>query len=48
MLLNIVSYLPDAHVTVKKLANNYAELTSGAAHYKIVGMAPEEFPKLPK
>jgi DNA polymerase-3 subunit beta len=47
-LFDIVSLIPDAHLTVKKLPNNYAELTSGAAHYKIVGMAPEEFPKLPK
>ncbi|MBE2251241.1 MAG: DNA polymerase III subunit beta [Myxococcus sp.] len=47
-LFDIVSFLPEASLTVKKLANNYAEITSGAAHYKIVGMAPEEFPKLPK
>jgi DNA polymerase-3 subunit beta len=47
-LLDIVSNLPDAQVTVKKLQNNYAEINCGAAHYKIVGMAPEEFPKLPK
>lgn len=47
-LFDIVSLIPDAHLTIKKLPNNYAEITSGAAHYKIVGMAPEEFPKLPK
>ncbi len=47
-LFDIVNLIPDANVTIKKLPNNYAELTSGAAHYKIVGMAPEEFPKLPK
>jgi DNA polymerase III subunit beta len=47
-LFDIVSFLPEASVTIKKLPNNYAEITSGAAHYKIVGMAPEEFPKLPK
>lgn len=47
-LFDIVSFLPDAALTLKKLPNNYAEITSGAAHYKIVGMAPEEFPKLPK
>ncbi len=47
-LLDIVSLVPDASLTLKKLPNNYAEITSGAAHYKIVGMAPEEFPKLPK
>jgi len=48
MLLDIVSLVPEAQLTLKKLPNNYAEITSGAAHYKIVGMAPEEFPKLPK
>lgn len=47
-LFDIVSLIPDANLTIKKLPNNYAEITSGAAHYKIVGMAPEEFPKLPK
>jgi DNA polymerase-3 subunit beta len=47
-LFDIVSLIPDANLTLKKLPNNYAEITSGAAHYKIVGMAPEEFPKLPK
>jgi DNA polymerase-3 subunit beta len=47
-LLDIVSFVPDAQVTVKKMPNNFAEITSGAAHYKIVGMAPEEFPKLPR
>lgn len=47
-LFDIVALIPDAALTLKKLPNNYAELTSGAAHYKIVGMAPEEFPKLPK
>jgi DNA polymerase-3 subunit beta len=47
-LLDIVSFVPDAQVSVKKLPNNYAEITSGAAHYKLVGMAAEEYPKLPK
>jgi DNA polymerase III subunit beta len=47
-LLDIVSLVPDAQVTIKKLPNNYAEITSGAANYKIVGMAAEEYPKLPK
>src|SRR5690606_25680833 len=40
--------LPDAQVSLKKLANNYIDITSGAAHFKIVGTAPEEYPKLPK
>jgi DNA polymerase-3 subunit beta len=47
-LYDIVGMLPEAQLTVRKLANNHAEITSGAAHYKIVGMAPEEYPKLPK
>jgi DNA polymerase-3 subunit beta len=47
-LADIVANAPEANLTVKKLPNNYAEITCGAAHYKIVGMAPEEFPRLPK
>ncbi len=47
-LFDIVQNLPEPHVTIRKLPNNYAELSSGAAHFKIVGMAPEEYPKLPK
>jgi len=47
-VFDIVQNLPDAYVTLKKLANNYVEISSGSAHFKIVGMAAEEFPKLPK
>ena len=47
-LFDIVSLVPEAQLTLKKMANNHVELSSGAAHYKIVGMAAEEFPKLPK
>jgi DNA polymerase-3 subunit beta len=47
-VFDIVQNLPEAMLTLKKLPNNYAEITSGSAHYKIVGMAPEEYPKLPK
>jgi DNA polymerase-3 subunit beta len=47
-VFDIVQNLPEAYLTLKKLPNNYAEIISGSAHYKIVGMAPEEFPKLPK
>ena len=35
-------------MTLKKLANNYVDISSGSAHFKIVGMAAEEYPKLPK
>src|SRR3954466_3377720 len=47
-VFDIVQNLPDAMLTIKKLPNNYAEITSGSAKFKIVGMAPEEYPKLPK
>ncbi len=47
-VFDIVQNLPEAHVTLKKLPNNYAEITSGSASFKIVGIAPEEYPKLPK
>ena len=47
-LFDIVNSLPDAQVTLKKLANNYVDIASGSAHFKIVGMAAEEYPKLPR
>ncbi|AKF79143.1 DNA polymerase III subunit beta [Myxococcus fulvus] len=47
-VFDIVQNLPDAQVTLKKLANNYVDIASGSAHFKIVGMAAEEYPKLPK
>lgn len=47
-LFDITANLPDSHVTLRKLPNNFAEISSGAAHYKLVGMAPEEYPRLPR
>jgi len=47
-LFDIVQNVPEPQVTLKKLPNHYVEITSGPAHFKIVGMAPEEYPKLPK
>lgn len=47
-LFDIVQSLPDAHLTMRKATNNYVEISSGPTHFKIVGMAPEEYPKLPK
>jgi len=47
-LFDIVQNVPEPQVTLKKLPNHYLEITSGPAHFKIVGMAPEEYPKLPK
>jgi DNA polymerase-3 subunit beta len=45
---DIVQNLPEAQVMLKKLNNNYVEISSGPSSFKIVGMAPEEYPKLPK
>src|SRR5262249_46435410 len=45
-VFDIVQNLPEPQVTVRKLPNQYAELQSGSAHFKIVGMSPEEYPKL--
>src|SRR3954471_679329 len=47
-LFDIVSNLPEPQLNIKKLPNNHAEITCGSASYRIVGMASEEFPKLPK
>lgn len=47
-LFDIAQNLPESHVTLKKLANHHVELTSGSAQFKLVGMSPEEYPKLPK
>ncbi len=47
-LFDIVQSAPEPQVTLKKLPNNYVDITSGSAHFKIVGTAPEEYPKLPK
>lgn len=47
-VFDIVQNLPQAHLTLRKLPNNYVEIISGTAHFKIVGMSPEEYPKLPK
>jgi DNA polymerase-3 subunit beta len=48
MVFDIVQNLPEPYLTVRKLPNQYAEFTSGSAHFKIVGMSPEEYPKLPR
>jgi DNA polymerase-3 subunit beta len=47
-LFDIAQNLPESGVTVKKLANHYVELTSGTASFKLVGMSPDEYPKLPR
>jgi len=47
-LYDIVKSLPDAQATLKKAQNNYLEITSGSAEFRIVGLPAEDFPALPK
>ncbi len=47
-LYEIVKSLPDAQVVLKRAANNYLELTSGSAEFRIVGLPAEDFPALPR
>ena len=47
-LFDIVQNLPEATMSLKKLPNNFVEIQSGSAHFKLVGMGPEEYPNLPK
>jgi DNA polymerase-3 subunit beta len=47
-LYDIVKALPDAQVTLKRAQNNYLEVVSGPAEFRIVGLPAEDFPALPK
>jgi DNA polymerase-3 subunit beta len=47
-VFDIAQNAPEPSLTLKRLPNNYVEITSGPASFKIVGMAPEEYPKLPR
>jgi DNA polymerase III subunit beta len=47
-LFEIVKSLPEAGVTLKKASNNYLEVRSGSAEFRIVGLPSEDFPALPK
>lgn len=47
-LYEIVKSLPDATVQLKRAQNNYLEVTSGPAEFRIVGLPAEDFPALPK
>lgn len=46
-LYEIIKSLPDDDVLFKKADNNWAEITSGKARYKMVGMSDRDFPRLP-
>lgn len=47
-LYDIVRSLPEGSLTMKRAANNWVELSSGKINYKVVGMASEGFPALPR
>jgi DNA polymerase III subunit beta len=47
-LYEIVRTLPEQGVTLKKAQNNYLELKSGPAEFRIVGLPAEDFPALPR
>ncbi len=47
-LASIVKDLPGAEVLVEVNASNQAQLRSGGAKYKIMGLSRDEFPPLPK
>jgi DNA polymerase-3 subunit beta len=47
-LFDIVKALPEAGATLRKTQNNYLEVRSGAAEFRIVGLPAEDFPALPK
>jgi DNA polymerase III subunit beta len=47
-LYEIVRTLPEQGVTLKKAQNNYLEVRSGPAEFRIVGLPAEDFPALPR
>lgn len=46
-LYEIVRNLPDEMIKIEKGDNNWVEITSGTARYKLVGSSDRDFPKLP-
>ena len=47
-LYEIVRTLPESSVTLRRAPNNYLELKSGPAEFRIVGLPSEDFPALPR
>jgi len=47
-LFEIVRALPEPEVSLKKAGNNYLEVRSGPAEFRIVGLPAEDFPALPR
>jgi len=46
-LFEIIRSMPGDDIQFKKTENNYAVITSGKAHYELVGMSDQDFPSLP-
>jgi len=46
-LYEIIRLLPDAEVHLKELENHWVELRCARAHFKLVGMAKDNYPVLP-
>ena len=47
-LYEIVRTLPEQGVTLKRAQNNYLEVKSGPAEFRMVGLPAEDFPALPR
>jgi DNA polymerase-3 subunit beta len=47
-LYEVVRELPDENITVSRRDNNWVEVTCGKIVFRLVGLAAEEFPALPK
>jgi DNA polymerase III subunit beta len=47
-LFDIVRSLPEKDAVLKRASNNYLEVRSGAAEFRLVGLPAEDFPALPR
>lgn len=47
-LYDVVKELPDEPVTLGVDTNNWVEISCGRSRFRLAGLAPEEFPALPK
>jgi DNA polymerase-3 subunit beta len=46
--LDIIRSLPDSEIKIKKLDNNWIQITCASASFKIVGLPPDNFPIVPE
>ncbi len=47
-LFDIVKALPETTASLRKTQNNYLEVRSGSAEFRLVGLPAEDFPALPR